>query len=234
MSVQIGLWLLVGLAVLGGIFSPGAAQAAVCAFSGPHGSGTYTCVNTGNPVANGQNLSDTIHPASGIACGDTVVLPRGATFAAAGNGPGGMNSFTGWLGCTSRPITIKSDGLANLPAGVRVSYASTPQMATLTGTSADPTWNYWMGAGGYTFQGLVFTTADLHPSRHAPTIVFHNVADGGGTDQIHDIVYDRVIIRPFEESQPAPDSIPWRSASIGLRLDGIRMIGFAPRVPTEN
>ena len=203
---------------------------AACSFIGSHGSGIYTCTDSGNSVTNGNDFAAVIRFDSGINCGDTVVLAAGAIYEPVGVGPnGGINSFTGWLSCSANtPITIKSSKLASLPAGRRVTYTDVPNMAILQGHSADYTWVYSPRAGGYIFQGIVFQTGNGNVSGggnfEVPNIVFHNYTDSGApADAVHDNVYDRVIIRPWEESQPNPDTITVRSAHFGLRMDGVNI-----------
>ena len=111
--------------------------------------------------------------------------------------------------------------MANLPSG-RVSYADIPNMATLATNSSASAISYVNGAGSYKWIGIVFTnTANVANNRgFNPMLV--DTANGGYGPWPHDIIYDRVVIRPYEESlNPIPNSV--RSAAFGIRLDGANM-----------
>jgi hypothetical protein len=86
-----------------------------------------------------------------------------------------------------------------------------------------PAIDYANGAGWVKWIGVLFTSRDMSqpPVSFVGTLVSFNT-DQSGT--VHDIVYDRVIIRPYEEERGTPPSATGQmSVGFGLRLDGANM-----------
>ena len=174
--------------------------------------------------ANGDSFQGALQAA---ACGDIIVLQAGGTYASRMSllnsyGPQG-NAFTAPnKNCPSgQYVTIQTSALANLPAG-RVTYADIPNMATLATNSNAPAITYAGSAGWYKWIGILFTNTANVPNVNGfiPTLV--DTAQAGYAPPPHDIVYDRVVIRPYEESlNPIPNT--FRSAGFGIRLDGQNM-----------
>jgi len=193
-------------------------EATIC----PPGHGpTYTCADTGDAAQNGHNLADTIHYLN-IHCGDTIILPHGATFTGqSGDGANGEGNFTGAAGCTStNPVIIKSDALGSIAA--RATYADIPNMVTLNNSvTSKPTVIYFDNQSGWVWQGILFTTTNQSGTGFVNAIVANSVSDTVATNP-SDLIYDRVVIRPYEESLSNPDSVNIRSAGFGIRLDGVR------------
>lgn len=189
---------------------------------------TWTCTDSGTANGNTSQLVSTIGSA---ACGDTIVIP------ASGAAIGGVEHSQTRLGSGGSPvitypnksctcssdetkyITIQSANLANLPDGVRVSYASIPDTAIIRGATNSFTLAYANGAGCVKWKGITFTTADLNasPQTFSPGIIYPAIDD---STTMHHVEYDRVVVRPYEEQLASPDSVNWRSAEKGIRMDG--------------
>src|SRR5215467_9701289 len=161
--------LIPSLAVLA-LTSLGAAKAATISVSA--GSDTQ---------ANGDSFQGALQAA---ACGDTIVLQAGGTYATRVSltnsyGPQG-NSFTAPnKTCPSgQYVTIQTSALASLPA-VRVTYADIPNMATLATNSNAPAITYAGSAGWYKWVGILFTNTANVPNANGfvPTLV--DTAQGG-------------------------------------------------------
>jgi len=195
----------------------------VCSIGAAHGATTVVPAGS-DPLANGDAFQSTVNAA---ACGDTIVLQAGVVYAARmissnSYGPQG-NSFTmPNKNCASNQwVTIQTSALGNLPSG-RVGYSDIPSMATLASNSNSPVITYANNAGWYKWIGILFTlTGNVAANRgFNPNIV--DTAQGGYGPWPHDIFYDRVVIRPYEESlNPVPNTV--RSSAIGIRLDGANM-----------
>jgi len=193
---------------------------------GPVHAATLVVSTGSNPQTNGDNFQAAINTAG---CGDTVVVLAGAIYATRvtttnSYGPQGYSFGLPSKGCSSSQfVTIQSSAVANLPSG-RVSYADIPNMATLASNANAPVISYANGAGGYKWIGILFTNTANVSANHGFNPVLVDTAQGGyyGLMWPHDIIYDRVIIRPYEESlNPVPNTI--RSSAVGLRLDGANM-----------
>src|SRR5262249_61417542 len=94
--------------------------------------------------------------------------------------------------------------------------------ALRTRNRARPT-QYARGGGGIKWTGLFPPPRNIQkpPVSFVGTLVSFN-DDQSGT--AHDIVYDRVIIRPYEEERGTPPSATGQmSVGFGLRLDGANM-----------
>jgi hypothetical protein len=185
-------------------------------------------VSTGSDSQiNGDNLQAAI---SNAQCGDTIVVQAGATYstrvtAVNSYGPQGYSFVVPNKNCPSGQfVSIQTSAVGSLPSG-RVSYADIPNMATLATNSNAAAISYVRGAGWYRWTGILFTnTADMVSNRgFSPSLV--DTAEAGYYPiglWPHDIVYDRVVIRPYEESlSPVPNNV--RSAAFGIRLDGANM-----------
>jgi len=181
----------------------------------------YTCTDTGDPVTNGANLQNTVNAAS---CGDTIVIPTAVEHRNATGTSGNPVVILPNKSCgTNQYVTIQSSATASLPAGTRVTYANLSSMAVLRTMNQAPAIDYANGAGWIKWIGVLFTSRDMSqpPVSFVGTLVSFN-DDQSGT--AHDIVYDRVIIRPYEEERGTPPSATGQmSVGFGLRLDGANM-----------
>ena len=209
---------LIGATLLGAMSTLQApTETSVCLKSGS----VYTCTDTGNPVTNGANLQNTVNAAL---CGDTIVIPTGVEHRNATGTSGNPVVIVPNKSCgTNQYVTIQSSAAASLPAGTRVTYASLSSMAVLRTMNQSPAIDYANGAGWVKWIGVLFTSRDMSqpPVSFVGTLVSFNT-DQSGT--VHDIVYDRVIIRPYEEERGTPPSATGQmSVGFGLRLDGANM-----------
>jgi hypothetical protein len=96
-------------------------------------------------------------------------------------------------------------------------------MAVLRTMNQSPAIDYANGCRVGQWIGVLFTSRDMSqpPVSFVGTLVSFNT-DQSGT--VHDIVYDRVIIRPYEEERGTPPSATGQmSVGFGLRLDGANM-----------
>src|SRR5215831_9947382 len=182
----------------------------------------YTCTDTGDPVTNGANLQNTVNAAS---CGDTIVIPTAVEHRNATGTSGNPVVILPNKSCgTNQYVTIQSSATASLPAGTRVTYANLSSMAVLRTMNQAPAIDYANGAGWIKWIGVLFTSRDMSqpPVSFVGTLVSFNT-DQSGT--AHHIVYDRVIIRPFEEERgPPPSATGQMSVGFGLRLDGCQHV----------
>ena len=180
-------------------------------------------VPTGSdPQANGDNFQNAVF---GAACGDTIVLQAGATYATRvtavnSYGPQGYPFQLPNKSCAAgQYITIQSSQAASLPTG-RISPSNVGSMATLATNS-----NSWVieaaqGAGNYQFIGIEFTnTANVTANKgFNPTLVMASPQYIPYGNWSHDMVFDRVWIHPYDDvTNPSGTT---RSAAFAIRLDG--------------
>ena len=180
-------------------------------------------VPTGSdPQVNGDNLQNAIYAA---ACGDTIVLQAGATYATRvtavnSYGPQGYPFILPNKSCaTGQYVTIQTSQISSLPAG-RIGPANIGLMATLATNS-----NSWVieaaqGAGNYQFIGIEFTnTSNVITNKgFNPTLVMASPQYIPYGNWSHDMVFDRVWIHPYDDvANPTGTT---RSAAFAIRLDG--------------
>lgn len=216
------------------LFMPVAAWPAVCGKAGTiYTMGTGACTGETDTLVNGDNFIDTFTDA---ACGDTIILTAGIHYGTrilfvSSGGPQGNPFGMPNKSCgTNQYVTMQSSALSSLPIDVRVGPSSVANMATLETSTSASVVAFVPGAGWYKFLGLQFTQtvcvsvpAPCPGSGGGSTAGFTPVLVGPDTVQggdVHDVIYDRVLVRPYEETQADPDSVNVRSSAQGIRFDG--------------
>ena len=185
--------------------------------------GVLTVSTGSDPLANGDQFQNALKLA---ACGDTIVLQAGATYATRvttvnSYGPQGYPFSLPNKSCASgQYVTIQTSQVANLPSG-RISPSHIGLMATLATNT-----NSWviepaLSAGNYQFIGIEFTnTANVAANRgNTPGLVFATAQNQAFGTWGHDMIFDRVWIHPYEEVSNPSGTV--RSAAAGINLDGV-------------
>jgi len=210
------------------------AQAAICGKAGTvYTMGTGSCVGETDTLVNGDNFQDTLTAAS---CGDTIVLTAGIhygtriLFVSSGGPQGNAFNAPNKSCAADNYVTVQSSLLAALPESRRINPTTDlANLATLESNHNSPVLWYSVGAGWYKWRGIQFTntvcvstpgpcpgSGGVTTAGSAPTLVS---VDVNQADSFHDVIYDRVLVRPYEETlDPVPNTV--RSASQGFRLDG--------------
>ena len=180
-------------------------------------------VSTGSDsLANGDQFQNALNLA---ACGDTIVLQAGATYATRVGwvnqyGPiGSPFSLPNKSCATGQYVTIQTSQIGSLPSG-RISPSNIGLMATLATNTSYSVIEPASGAGNYQFIGIEFTnTASLTTNNGNTTFIVLATPQSPTSGKWgHDMVFDRVWIHPYEDvTNP---SSPTRSASIAINLDG--------------
>src|SRR5262249_49270844 len=105
----------------------------------------YTCTDTGDPVANGANLQNTVNAAS---CGDTIVIPTAVEPRSATGTSGNPVVILPNKSCgTNQHATTQPPAPAGLRAGTGVTYATLSSMAVPRTITQAPAIDYANGAG---------------------------------------------------------------------------------------
>lgn len=194
----------------------------VCCADSAVQAGVVTVPTASDPLANGDNFQYALKSA---ACGDTIVLQAGATYATRvttvnSYGPQGYPFSLPNKSCASgQYVTIQTSQAASLPSG-RIGPANIGLMATLATNS-----NSWVietaeGAGNYQFIGIEFTNTSNVPANNGfnPTLVMASPQYAAYGKWSHDMVFDRVWIHPYDDvTNPSGTT---RTAGIAIRLDG--------------
>ncbi len=184
---------------------------------------SVSTVSTGSdPLANGDNFQNALNLA---ACGDTIVLQAGATYATRvftvnSYGPQGYPFSLPNKSCASgQYVTIQTSQVASLPSG-RISPTNIGLMATLATNN-----NQWViepaqGAGHYQFIGIEFTNTSNVTTNNGynPWLVMATPQSPKFGQWGHDMVFDRVWIHPYDDvTNPSGTT---RTAQFAIVLDG--------------
>lgn len=157
-------------------------------------------------IWNAHTASDLTTALAGCALGDTINCDAGVEF---------TGNFTlPDKGAGTSYVTIQTTG--TLPTG-RVSPSDAGQMARITTANGSPVFNFVTASHHWKFIGLEISTtsAPLAAGQRVPFLV-----SGGGTfaSPVHDIIFDRCLIHPYET-----DPVPARAAEEGFNLDGVNI-----------